>query len=321
MIEKLNRKLEKQIPYLTPLCVLSGITFLSFLEAWAFLVPWIFACITFSSSLGLKVKDIGKALRNPLPIFVCLIILQVIMPLLAFGVGKLFFADNIYIVTGLVLAFIIPTGIVSLMWVSIHNGNTANTLSIILVNTLLSPFLVPLTLKVLLGADVSLDTVGLMNGLFWMIVIPSLLGILFSHFYSKPSVAVKAKLAPFSKIGLLVVIVFNSSVISPYFTRVDLQLVILLVILVALVITGYAIGIFSAKLFKWDYGIAISLAYNSGIRNNGVGAALAITYFPPQVTLPIIVVILFQQVLAATIGKFLKKPEEEQEKLLKASNI
>ncbi len=321
MIRQLNEILEKRIPYLTPLCVLGGITVLSFLEAYSFLVPWIFACITFSSSLGLKVKDLGNSLKNPFPILACLLILQVIMPLLAFGVGKLFFTDNVHMITGLVLAFIIPTGIVSLMWVSIHNGNTANTLAIILINTMLSPFLVPLSLKVLLGANVSLDTIGLMSGLFWMIVIPSLLAMIVSHYYQKQSQRMKTTLAPFSKMGLLIVIILNSSVIAPYFTSVNLQLLLLLVILVTLVITGYLIGILVARAFKWDHGIVVSLAYNSGIRNNGVGAALAITYFPPQVTLPIIVVILFQQILAASIGKFIKEPAEKQEGLLEASNL
>lgn len=321
MLEQLNKMIEKRLPYITPLCVLSGITFMSFLHSYAFLVPWIFACITFSSSLGLKIKEIGNTIKKPYPLIACLIILQVIMPLLAYGIGKILFPNDIYIITGLVLAFVIPTGIVSLMWVAIQKGSSATSLTIILVNTLLSPFLVPITLKVLLGANVSLDILGLMKGLFWMIVIPSVLAIILSHFYRKPCEKVKTTLSPFAKIGLLVVILINSSVISPYFTQFDLKLVLLMFVLVFLAIIGYVLGMVTAKVFKWDKEIGISLAYNSGLRNNGVGAALAITYFPPQVTLPIIVAIIFQQVLAASMGKFMKKEEKKQEPLLKVANM
>lgn len=322
MLAQLNRMLERRLPVIAPVCVLSGITFLSYLQAYAFLVPWIFACMTFASSLGLKVNDINRSLRNPLPIFVCLIILQVIMPMLAYGAGKLFFADNIDILTGIVLAFIIPTGVISLMWVSMQKGNTVITLTIILVNTLLSPFVVPFTLNLLLGAEVSLDTIGLMKGLFWMIVVPSVLAIIFSHFYKKPAGKMKATLSPFSKISLLVVIIINSSVVSPYFNQIDLQLIKLMIILVILAIVGYSLGTMFAKLFKWNNEIAVSLAYSCGLRNNGVGAALAITYFAPQVTLPIIVAILFQQLLAGIMSKFIKNEEPKQETVMKkAANM
>lgn len=321
MLEKINRMLEKRLPFITPICVLSGITFLSFLHSFAFLVPWIFACITFSSSLGLKIIDIGNTFKKPTPIFVCLLIIQGIMPLLAFGIGSFFFADNIYLITGLLLAFVIPTGIVSLMWVSIHKGNNAISLTIILVNTMLSPFLVPLTLKLFIGTEVSLNTFGLMAGLFWMIVIPSVMGIMFHHFKPKRSEVMKKTLAPFSKLGLLVVILINSSVISPYFTKIDMQFIKLIFVLVFLAIVGYGLGLLAANLFKWDREMAISLAYNSGLRNNGVGAALAITYFPPQVTLPIIVAILFQQILAASFGNFITKSMKNGVRLGKVSNF
>ncbi|MFN7249340.1 MAG: bile acid:sodium symporter family protein [Anaerobacillus sp.] len=321
MMQQINRMLEKRLPLLTPICVVSGITIFSFLHSYAFLVPWIFAFMTFSSSLGLKIRDIGRSLKSPIPLLVCLLILQFIMPLLAFFTGKVFFANNIDLITGLVLAFAIPTGIVSLMWVAIHKGSSVISLTIILVSTLLSPFLVPLTLKLLLGAEVSLDTLGLMSGLFWMIVVPSLLGIFLNHYFQQPCEKLKPQLAPFAKIGLLLVILINSSVVSPYFTKIDAQLVKLLIVLISLALTGYAIGIVAGRLFNWNNEIVISLAYNSGIRNNGVGAALAITYFAPQVTLPIILTILFQQVLAAVVGKHLKRFLKQEKQLLNVSNL
>lgn len=321
MIASSNALLEKYLPFLTPLCVLSGVLIFSFLHAYAFLVPWIFACITFSSSLGLNIRDMGKAYKNPMPIVVCLLIIQVVMPALAFGVGKLFFTEDIYIITGLLLAFIIPTGIVSLMWVSINKGNVAITLAIILVNTLLAPFVIPLTLKLLMGTDVSLDTVGLMSSLLWMIVIPSVIGILFNQFFPKGAVPLKVTLAPFAKLGLLVIILINSAVIAPFVTQIDIQLMKLMVTLILLALTGYWLGIIISRFFKWDNDVVISLAYTSGIRNNGVGAALAITFFPPQVALPIIVAILFQQVLAAVMGKYFKKATTKGAGLLKVSSL
>jgi predicted Na+-dependent transporter len=53
---------------------------------------------------------------------------QSVMPLLAFGTGTWLFPDNPFYVTGLVLAFIIPTGITSLIWVTIYRGNIVLTI-------------------------------------------------------------------------------------------------------------------------------------------------------------------------------------------------
>ncbi|WP_413379341.1 bile acid:sodium symporter family protein [Alkalihalobacillus sp. 1P02AB] len=321
MFEKVNTALENYFPFITPLFVLGGMTIFSFLHSYAFLVPWIFACITFSSSLGLKVKEIGHAIKNPLPIFICLMILQVIMPLIAFGVGHLFFADDIYIVTGLVLAFIIPTGIVSLMWVSIYKGSSSTTLTIILANTMLAPFLVPLSLQLLIGTEVSLPIWGVMKGLIWMVVIPSIIGLASTHFFTKSSGEIKKTLAPFAKAGLLLVIAINCSVAAPFLKDTNVSLLKLFVTLLLLTVVGYVLGFTAAKLFKWDHSIGISLTYSSGLRNNGVGSALAVTYFPPQVSIPIIVVILFQQVLAAAIGKIIVKSKDREEKLKKIAGL
>jgi bile acid:Na+ symporter, BASS family len=47
--------------------------------------------------------------------------------------------------------------------------------------------------------------------------------------------------------------------------------------------------------------------YNSGMRNISAGAVIAITYFPAPVAIPVIVGMLFQQVLASLVGSVLDK--------------
>lgn len=116
---------------------------------------------------------------------VTLLILHLLMPLLAFGTGTWLFPDNPFYVTGLVLAFVIPTGVTSLIWVTIYRGNIVLTLSIILLDTLLSPIIVPAVLKWLVGSSVEMDVLAIMKGLLWMIVIPSRIGMGFNQWMKK----------------------------------------------------------------------------------------------------------------------------------------
>ena len=67
-----------------------------------------------------------------------------------------------------------------------------------------------------------MDMVAIMKGLFGMVVLPSILGMLVRH-YAKPAVTkmISQTLSPFSKIGLFVVVSINSSVVAPYLRELD----------------------------------------------------------------------------------------------------
>ncbi|MFC0472087.1 bile acid:sodium symporter family protein [Halalkalibacter kiskunsagensis] len=314
MLHRLNAFLQYWLPYLTPVTVVLGVTILSGASSFSYLVQWIFAFISFSSCLMLKLQDVKKTISHPLPIIVCLFILQLVIPLLAFGLGTSFFNGDVYTITGLVLAFSIPTGVITLMWVSIFKGNTAVTLAIVLCNTMLSPILVPFTLNILLGAKVTMDASGLMLGLLWMVVVPSLLGLCVNQVIKEKSIKLGTTLAPFSKICMLLVILLNSAVVSPYFKQVNVKIVMIGLLVFMIACFGYVIGLLVARMFRWEKDVAISLAFNSGMRNSGVGSALAITFFPPAVAFPIVIAIVFQQFLASVAGRLAHKYFDRVEK-------
>ena len=76
---------------------------------------------------------------------------------------------------------VIPTGITSFIWVSIHKGNKALTLAIILIDSLLSPFIVPFSLSLIVGQTVEMDVSSMMNGLLFMIVLPSIAAMILNE--------------------------------------------------------------------------------------------------------------------------------------------
>jgi len=122
MLNKINLQLERKMPFITPFGVLVGLLLANVLHSWVFIVPWIFAFITLSSSIGIKLEKLKQAILHPGPIFLALGIIQIVMPCLAYVLGHLFFAGDPLTIVGLILAFVIPTGVISLMWVSIYKG-------------------------------------------------------------------------------------------------------------------------------------------------------------------------------------------------------
>ncbi len=309
MLFRLNKFLEKLMPIITPTSVVIGVLLSAWLEPFTFLVPWVFAWMTFSGSLNSNFLDLKRVLIHPKPILLCFTILHLVMPLIAFASGNLFFLGDPYTLTGIVLAFVIPTGISSLVWVSIYQGNVPLTLSIILLNTILSPIIITSSLQLLVGTNVEIDQWGMMEGLFWMIVIPSLLGMLLNQLTKgKVKSSLSPKLAPFTKIGLGIVVAINSAAVAPILSDVSWKLVGIIGLVLTLAFCSYFIGwIVARHFFAWDYEDVVAITFNSGMRNISAGAVIAITFFPAPVTIPVILCMLIQQLLASFNGQMLKR--------------
>ena len=130
MLQKWNQLMAKWLPVFTPLSVAVGVVIAPQLHALSGLVPWLFAFMTFAGSLTTRFRTFQTTMNHPFPVFLALFVLHVAAPLWAFGVGHVVYDDPLTI-TGLVLALVIPTGITSLIWVSMHRGNIPLTLCII----------------------------------------------------------------------------------------------------------------------------------------------------------------------------------------------
>lgn len=310
MLQKLNLRLEKLMPFLTPFSVVLGIIFADHLLFFSFLVPWIFAFMTFSGSLGSSFSSFKGIVKSPLPLIVILLLLHIVMPFIAWIAGQIIFTDDHLTVTGLVLGMVIPTGITSVIWVTIYKGNLALALSIILIDTILSPFIVPQTLSLLVGQNVEMDTLSIMNGLLFMVVLPSLLGMIVNHLSKGKSIKAGKVLSPFSKIGLATVVMINGSVIAPYIVNFNGKLILIVVTVFVLAFIGYFVAWILGKWLKQDNETISVMIFTGGMRNISTGAVLAVHYFPAAAALPVIVGMLFQQILASIFGFLFKKFED-----------
>lgn len=310
-MDKLNRLIDKCFPFLTPCSVLIGVVFSGVLSSYTSWVPWLFAFMTFAGSLGMNINDFRRVLSHPFPIFVFLGVLHVVMPLVAWCAGHIAFPGDPYTITGLILVLVIPTGIASLVWVSIYRGNSALTLTMILIDALLAPFYVPFLMSRLVGAQVAMDAWGMLNGLLWMIVLPSVLGILLNQYTGgKAKVKWSPVLSPFSKISLGIIVAINSSVVAPVITHWDWGIAYMLIVCIVVVAMGYIIGWGVARGMKLPRELVVSMTFNCGMRNISAGAVLAIAYFPPAVAVPAVVGTIFQQLLASVIGSLLFRKAE-----------
>ena len=302
----LNARIESFMPVLTPSSVLLGILFSSTLIQLKPFVPWFFALMTLSGSLKLRVRDLGTVVTNPLPVFTFFLSAHVLMPLTALGVSRIFLPGDADTTSGFVLLFATPTAVSAFIWVAMFNGDGALALAIILLDTIVSPFVVPFTTSVLLGADITMDTSAMATSLIQMIVAPTILGVALHEFTrgAAPKMA-GPFLGPISKLCIIVVVSANAAAIAPQVNLGGSRTWMIGAIGMLLVSTGFVLGRLIGFIPTLGGPRARTLVFSVGLRNSVSAATLATAYFPEAAALPAILTMIFQQSLAAVYGRLL----------------
>ena len=268
---------------------------------------------TFANSLGSSVQDLGHVLSHPKPVLVTMLTLHILMPLLALGIGSLCFPDYPFYTLSLVLMEGSPAAVSSLMWVVIGSGSVELCLSIILLDTMLSPVILPLTLRLLCGSVVELDTMGMFRDLFVMIVVPAAVAMVLCRVAGKEACARgKQFLSPFSKLALLVIICANVTRCAPFLRNLDGELVLLLFITLAMRIIGLSIGYLLSCVFRFPYPVELSVTVNSSMRNNAAAATLAAQYFPSEAVFSPSVSPLFSQLTTSLAVRAIQKQQKKE---------
>ena len=304
----LIRFFDKYFPFLVPTGLLLGIFLGDLIIDLRVIVPWVFAIVTFIGALRIDFNSFRQTIKKPKPILLVMTILRVLMPLWALIFGRIAFPEDHYTQTGLLLFALIPVGVNSVLWTVMLKGNIALTLSVLLLDTILSPIILPLSILLLTGQSVELDTIGMMMSLLQMIVIPSILGMAINQL-TKGKLPKKwnARLAPFSKIGLLIVITINGATVSENFTNINLRLIAIMSSIAFLAISGYVMAWNLARLIKLNEADAKAAVFSGGLRNVSTGIVIAVAHFPAAAAIPVVTGVFFQQIVCTIISKVLER--------------
>ena len=307
LLQNLNQFIQRYMPIFPLLCIVTGVVFDEISSKLIILIPFIFAFMTFASSLNMRFRDVGVFKKYPKTILFTIAFLHIIMPVWAYFLSELLFDDPLLTV-GFVISVAVPTGVTSLIWVAMCRGNIPLSLAIILIDTLLAPVMLPLLVHIVAGQTIEIDTVSIMIDLLWMIVVPSIVAIFVNEWGNQAfNMKLKANLPLFSKLALFSIITINSSVIAPFVKDFSVELLGVVALVLVLALSGYALAFLVAHYTWRDKETKISFIFNAGMRNIAVGVVIATSYFPPTVAMPVVFGMLFQQVLASFFAKIVVK--------------
>ena len=311
----INLRMEKLLPLITPLGVVMGF-FLP--RVFIHLQPYvvlIFSLITFSGALKLRIVEFGRTIRSPLPIVLAFVSSHVLMPLLALLFSSVFFSSGTDTVTGFILLYCSPAAVSAFIWAGIYRGDNALSLTLILMDTLLAPLVVPGTISILIGTKIVINMTGIAVSLIFMVVVPTIIGVLINESSrGKIPNLICPYLNPVAKICLFLVIAANTSPIAHQLRISDPMVWKVGALCILLAVTGFILAKTSGIAGRLSREKQISLFFAGGLRNISAVTTIAVTYFPAAAGLPALLGIVFQQTIAALMSKLIIKKGNNNDK-------
>lgn len=228
--------------------------------------------IMFGMGTSIGIQDFVGVVKMPKGVLVGLLAQFTIMPFIGFGLARLSDLPP-EIAAGIILVGCSPSGLASNVMAYISGANLALSLTLTAVATLLSPILTPFFMQLLAGELVPIDFMSMFWSIIKIVILPIMAGLLFNHF-AHGKMGWLDKLMP--KISMAAIaIIITIITASGRDSLLSIGLVLIGVVL-AHNLSGYALGYFGSKLFGLDEKSARTVAFEVGMQNAGLASGIAL---------------------------------------------
>jgi bile acid:Na+ symporter, BASS family len=257
------------------------------------------AVIMLGMGITLSVEDFRRVGTMPRPVLLGLVAQYTIMPFLGWAVGRWLALEPAFAV-GLVLVACCPGGTASNVVTYLARANVALSVVMTMVSTFAAVFMTPLLTRVLAGALVDVDALGLFLSTLEVVVAPVILGILLNR-YAPRLVAASTTAAPL--LSVVTIALICSSIIGQSAAAIRASAPKLLASVFLLHAGGFGLGYLASRLFGYDHIIARTVSIEVGMQNSGLGVVLARRHFAdPLTAVPCAISSVFHSVIGSILA-------------------
>ncbi|MVA75254.1 bile acid:sodium symporter family protein [Auraticoccus sp. F435] len=245
-------------------------------------VNYLLALIMLGMGMTLRGTDFTVVVRRPWALVIGVVAQYVIMPSLGLALALLLQLPPALLV-GVVLVGSAPGGTASNVMVYLAKGDTALSVAMTTVSTLLAPVLTPLLVLLLAGSYLPVDATGLFVSIVQIVIAPIVVGLLLRRF----APGLVERLLPWmplvSVVGITLVVL--AVVAGSAGAILSTGLLVALVVVLHNV-CGLGLGYLAARLVGMDEATRRAVSIEVGMQNSGLAAGLARTHFTPESALP-----------------------------------
>lgn len=281
LLQTISKNLVISIPVTIVLGFLYGI-FINPAPLKAGIIPFTFLMI-YPMMITLKFKKVleGGDFKAQ---FIAQFLNFLIIPFVAFFIGKVFFKDYPYLALGILLTALVPTSGMTISWTGFAKGNLELAVKMTVFGLTFGSLATPFYVKFLMGRSIEIDLINVFKQILVIVFIPMVAGYLTQEYlikkYGQKTFQEKwaGKIPLFSTIGVLGIVFIAIALKAKSILNAPGLFFIILIPLSILYALNYIISTILGKWFL-KKGDAIALVFGTVMRNLSIVLAIAVNAF------------------------------------------
>ena len=265
--------------------------------------------IMFAMGLTLTLPDFALVVRRPLPVLIGVVAQYVIMPLIGLGVSLLLQLPP-ELAVGVILVGCAPGGTSSNVICYLAKADTALSVTMTSISTLLAPLFTPLLTLWLAGSYLPVDAGSMALSIVQMVLIPVIGGLVVRLIAGKLVDRILPALPWVSVAGISLVVV---SVVSGSTEAIVSAGAIVLLAVVLHNGLGYLLGYWGARLLRQGERAARTTSVEVGMQNSGLAATLAAASFSPAAALPAAIFSIWHNLSGAVLAMYYRRSADRHQ--------
>ncbi|WP_114853375.1 bile acid:sodium symporter family protein [Brachybacterium sp. YJGR34] len=259
--------------------------------------------IMFGMGLTLTIPDFALVARRPLPVLIGVVAQYTVMPLVAVAVSWVLQLPP-ELAVGVILVGCAPGGTSSNVITYLAKGDTALSVTITSVSTLLAPLLTPALTLWLAGSLLPVDAGSMAMSIVKMVLVPVIGGLLVRLALGRIIDRVLPALPWVSVAGISLVVI---AVVSGSREAIVSAGALVLLAVILHNGLGYLIGYWAARLLRQGERAARTTSVEVGMQNSGLAATLAASAFSPAAALPAAIFSIWHNLSGAMLAVYFRR--------------
>ena len=247
-------------------------------------INYLLGVVMFGMGLTLNLNDFKIVFSRPKDVVIGCLAQFTIMPLLAWGLARLFSLDEA-LALGVVLVGCCPGGTASNVITYLAKGDLALSVGMTGVSTLLAPLLTPLLTLALAGKSVNVDVWGMLLSILWVVILPIVIGLTVKWLWPRITEKAATYLPALSSIAIATIVAI---IIGANASKLLTGGVVIILVVMLHNICGLSLGYLLGRLLRLSEPKKRAISIEVGMQNSGLASSLATIHFAtyPLATIP-----------------------------------
>ena len=265
-------------------------------------INYLLGVVMFGMGLTLNLKDFKIVFSRPKDVVIGCLAQFTIMPLLAWGLTRLFSLDEA-LALGVVLVGCCPGGTASNVITYLAKGDLALSVGMTGVSTLLAPLLTPLLTWALAGKSVNVDVAGMLLSILWVVILPIIVGLVVKWIWPKFTEQATDYLPAFSSIAIALIVAI---IIAANADKLMVGGLMIVVVVVLHNLCGLSLGYLIGRLLGLSDPKKRAISIEVGMQNSGLASSLATIHFAayPLASIPGAIFSVWHNISGAMVARF-----------------